>query len=39
MKCVMVHALEVYTREAHKIPFTYSIRKVYMNVTSIVTNF
>jgi hypothetical protein len=40
MKCVMVHALEVYTQEAHKIiPFTYRIGKVYMTVTGIVINF
>jgi hypothetical protein len=40
MKCVMVHALEVYTHEANKIiPFTDRTGKVYMNETSIVINF
>jgi len=38
MKCVMVHALEVYTHEAHTIPFIYSIGEVNMSVTSIITN-
>jgi hypothetical protein len=40
MKCIMVHAVEVYTHEAHTIiPFTYGTGKVYMNVTSNVMNF